>query len=245
MCQLASAVYLGTINDPAGRPAPGSADFAVDGNLSTSTSMGNTTGQPAGTRLRITLCSPCAVTFDPCCPPWSPHRLAELMVYQGTGGISAPFSLLYQPTPAFDAAMTAYSAYVSVVNPAILGTFIQFSLHDARTGQTCNVNGPQIDGNIFRAWTPSGPFSLPPFTAGNFPPGSMVVNRWYLIHGSIALGGGTFFPDSCKDNDICVRLQVQTLDAAPVAGGSAESAVLQIRTKDGSVIERSLPTRAP
>jgi hypothetical protein len=55
MCDLASAVSLGV------NAIPGSAQLAVDGNLSTATVMGNTSGQPLGTRLRITLCSPCAV----------------------------------------------------------------------------------------------------------------------------------------------------------------------------------------
>lgn len=55
MCELASAVYLGL------NAIPGSAQLAVDGNLSTATVMGNTSGQPVGTRLRITLCSPCSV----------------------------------------------------------------------------------------------------------------------------------------------------------------------------------------
>jgi hypothetical protein len=60
MCELASAVYLPLPFGPNSSAIAGSAQYAVDGLLSTHTTMGNTAGQPPGTRLRITLCSPCA-----------------------------------------------------------------------------------------------------------------------------------------------------------------------------------------
>jgi WD40 repeat protein len=214
--------------------------------LNTITITGMTPGADEIEDLSFDYAQVIAAHPDPCCPPWNSQKLAEMLVYQGTGGISAPFTLQYQPTPAFNTVMTAYTAYLNAVNPDIFATIIQFNLHDGGAGPTCDVNGPQIDGDFFRAWTPSGPFLSIFTTSPFFPPASMVVNHWYLIHSGIFLNNGlTFFPASCSNNDICVRLQVQAFDAGRFAGGPEDRAVLQIRMRDGSVIERPLSAGTP
>jgi hypothetical protein len=51
------------------------------------------------------------VATDPCCPPWNKEIMKNFMVYSGSGNISAPYTLLFQPNAAFNNQMQAYINY--------------------------------------------------------------------------------------------------------------------------------------
>jgi hypothetical protein len=173
---------------------------------------------------------------DPCCPPWSSTSLEEMLVYHGTGGIVAPYTLQFQPTSGLSNQMQAYINYLNSVNPAITQITIQFRLHDGGTG-TSPVTGAQMGASHFITWQAgltTGPFPTPTFFSGVAE--TMVVNRWYVIHTGIFLENNqTFFGDSCANNDVAVRVQVQSLSRTIGA-----VATLMFRDATGRVMVRPL-----
>jgi len=201
----------------------------------------NTTSNPTGAtgstksgldNWRVTVNSvACPPVIDPCCPPWNSSTLEEMLFYKGSGGISAPYTLLFQPTSAFQGQIQAYINYLHSLNPTITSITIQFKLNDAGTGAAPIVGGP-IGPNHPVTWAGSGPPS-PPI---NFFTESLQVNTWYRISTVTSLNGGiTFFPSKCVDNHVDVRIQVQKSKTG--AGGP----VIQFRGADGHIIEKQLP----
>lgn len=174
---------------------------------------------------------------DPCCPPWNPTTLENTLFYHSTGGIAAPYTLQFQPTSAVSGAMQAYINYLNSVNSAITQITIQFRLHDGGTG-TAPVGGAQLGVSHYitlGAGVTTGPFPPPTFFSGAAE--TMLVNHWYVVHTGIYLENGqTFFGDSCANNDIAVRVQVQAL------GERGSSAVFIMRDATGHTVERSLGT---
>jgi hypothetical protein len=175
---------------------------------------------------------------DPCCPPWNASALEEMMIYQGTGGISAPYTLRFQPAPAFNSQMQAYIDYVHLLNPAATQITMEFRLHDGGNG-TAPFMGTLLGVPHYITWQAglsSGPFPAPSFFSG--PPETMVVNHWYYVHTGIYLENGQqFFPASCANNDIGVRIQVQ-----PQATTRGAPAVLMIRHASGRIVTKPLRT---
>lgn len=171
---------------------------------------------------------------DPCCPPWNASRLEEMLIYQGSGGITAPFTLKFQPTALFSTQMQNYIDFVNSMNPAIQQITIHFRLHDGGTGAT-PVMGLQIAPDQWITWTAApGP---PPPTPTWFTAPPLTVNHWWYVHtGMYIEGGHRWFDDKCANNDVAIRIQVQ--QAAQKSGGAA--AVLQIRRPDGRIVERPL-----
>ena len=156
----------------------------------------------------------CTPSINPCCPPWNRDRLAEMMFYQGSGSIAAPYTLKFQPTAAFKSQMQAYINYLKSVNPAINAITIDWRLHDQGAGATPTVPlGPQVDVTAYTTWTSGGNGN--PAVSGdpNFfsspQPYPMVIGTWYRVHTGIYLENGqVFFGDSCAVNEIWVRVQV-------------------------------------
>ena len=158
--------------------------------------------------------------IDPCCPPWNQALLKDMLFYQGSGSISGPYTLHFQPTAAFKNQMQAYINYLHF-GGAITAITIDWRLHDQGTGTTpAPPYGPQIGSTVWTTWTwnttgiGNPVFSNPGFFAG-FP---MQVGTWYMVHTGIYLENGQkFFPDRCDNNEIFVRIQVTTGKAgAPV-----------------------------
>lgn len=163
-------------------------------------------------RLRFA-CEP-TNTVDPCCPPWNKDILKDMMFYQGSGSISAPYTLKFQPTTTLKNQMQAYINYLHSINPAMSAITIDWRLHNQGNSTIPNPPyGPQIGPTVYTTWNwnTSGignpVFSNPGFFTG-FP---MQVGTWYMIHTGIYLENGQkFFPDSCANNEILVRIQVMT-----------------------------------
>jgi hypothetical protein len=176
-------------------------------------------------------------TFDPCCPPWSSDSLEEMLIYEGSDGIGSPFTLRFQPTNAFKSQIQAYIDYLNTLNPAFNVIVIHFMVNDAGTGAT-PVVGAQVGSDYFTGWIVGqggqqfGATNF--FTLANEP---MVVNRWYRIHTGIFLFNAEFFPETCANNDLYVRIQVQH---SPIVGQPARP-VLQLRKVNGRTIEKPLP----
>ena len=86
----------------------------------------------------------------------------------------------------------------------------------------------------WQAGLTTGPFPTPSFFSGVAE--TMVVNRWYVIHTGIFLENNqTFFGDSCANNDVAVRVQVQSLSRTIGA-----AATLMFRDTTGRVMVRPL-----
>lgn len=177
----------------------------------------------------LTDCEP----VDPCCPPWTTSMLEQVMFYQGTGSIGSPYMLKYQPNAAFSAQMQAYINYLHSLNSAITQITINFRLHDGGGNGPTPVMGAQLGPQHYVTWTSPAP---PPGPQNFFsaPTQLLQVNQWYVVHTGIYLEGGQqFFPASCNDNDIGVRIQVVAIPLRETRP------VLQIYSK-GQLIERPL-----
>lgn len=172
---------------------------------------------------------------DPCCPPWSKSALEDMLFYQGSGSIVDPYTLRFQPSATFLPMIQGYIDYLNVLNPAMNAITIHFRLHDAGTANT-PVVGAQIGSDHWVTWNAGGGGTAnPPVNFFSLGAESMQINRWYRVHTGIYLEGGqTFFPASCADNDIDVRVQVQhALLRAPVR-------VLQFRIAGGRIVEKKI-----
>ncbi|HVF60898.1 MAG TPA: hypothetical protein VNJ70_13910 [Thermoanaerobaculia bacterium] len=176
-------------------------------------------------------------TIDPCCPPWTSALLEEMLFYQRTGGIAKPYTLRFQPTLLFTNQIQAYIDYLGLLNPSIHQIVIHFRLHDAGTG-TLPVVGAQVGNDYFTWWNAGGGGQQHGATSFfNLPGETMKVNRWYRIHTGIFLNDGIrFFPESCDNNEVDVRIQV----IRSAVSASSAKPVLQIRKADGRIIERQL-----
>jgi hypothetical protein len=174
---------------------------------------------------------------DPCCPPWNSALLEDLLFYKGSGGIAAPYTLLFQPTKLFEDQIQAYIDYLHALDSSMTTITINFRINDAGVG-TAPSGGPQVGNQYFIGWKAGGKGT--PVGSTNFfnlGTDSLKVNRWYRIHTGIFLNDGLkFFPDSCADNNVDVRIQVQRAASRGLSG----SPVLQIRRADGSIVEKPL-----
>jgi hypothetical protein len=182
-----------------------------------------------------------AVKFDPCCPPWNKELLKEMLSYEGSS-ISSPYTLKFVPTSQFKNQMQTYMNYLHSLDSTFTGITIDWRLHDQGTGTLPSSGyGPQVPtatSTWYQTWlwnTTSGPLPSP---ATFFPAASMKVGTWYRIHTGIYLENGKkFFPATCANVEIFVRLQV--MDGLKVAAGSAVPATLVF--SDGKSVIRSIP----
>ena len=179
-----------------------------------------------------------APKLDPCCPPWNREVMKGTLFYQGSGSISAPYTLKFQPSAAFNAQMFAYINYLHSINPAISAITIAWRLHDQGSGATpLTYYGPQVGATAWVTWHHGG--TAPVFTHPNFftvPASHMQVNNWYQVASGIFLNTETkFFPDRCADNNIYVRVQV--LNAKGAVGGPV------LEFSDGKQVLESVPVR--
>ena len=170
-----------------------------------------------------------------CCPPWNSTTLSNSMVYFGSGGISQPYTLKFQPSPTLNTQMEAYVAYIHTLYPTVTNLAETFSLQNGGTGSTCSASGPSTIGTA--TWTSSTITITPPGFYTGFP---MVVNNWYRVS-TVSTLNGTHPPldPTCIDNWICVRIQVVPLRE------QSEPATLQMRLPDGRMLERPISTKRP
>jgi hypothetical protein len=174
---------------------------------------------------------------DPCCPPWNQDVLKDMLFYQGSGSISAPYTLKFQPTTVFLNQMQAYINYLYSINSALTGITIDWRLHDQGTGTLPTPPyGPQVNPTAYATWTWNNTgIGNPVLNPGSFfSPASMQVGTWYMVHTGIYLENGqSFFPKKCGDNEIYVRIQVMN------AAKGSRGPVLEF--SDGKKVVKSVP----
>lgn len=193
----------------------------------------NAAGCTSVTRLLLNECAP---PVDPCCPPWNKDTLKDVMFYQGSGSISAPYTLKFQPTNQLLNQIQTYFNYISSVNPAISGIVIDWTLSDEGTGNAPIITGTPIGPVVSTTWnatTAGNP--LPNTNFFTMPAYSMQINRWYGVDTTIRLlpNGQTFFPEKCAKNGMHVRIQV--LNAKTRSGGPV------LEFSDGQRIIKTVP----
>ena len=166
---------------------------------------------------------------DPCCPPWNSTKLEDMLFYSGSGGIGDPYTLKFQPFVSLHTQMQAYIDYLNAMNSAITAITIHFRVNDAGTGNT-PTGGPQVGLDHWVTWSANGNAPSPNFF--NIANELMQINRWYRIHTGIYLENGQrFFPDTCANNDVDVRIQVQPHALRPV---------IEFRKANGRTVEKPL-----
>ncbi len=173
---------------------------------------------------------------DPCCPPWSSQQLEAMLFYQGSGSIGADYTLQFRPTQPLGEQMQAYVDYVSLRDPAVHRIVIHFRLNDGGADDA-PTGGPQV-GNSYFIWWDVGGGGVQSGDKDFFklPLERMKVNRWYRVHTGIYLeGGARFFPESCDNNAIDVRLQV-----LPTSFAADKSMVFQMRLPGGRIVEKEI-----
>jgi hypothetical protein len=180
--------------------------------------------------------------IDPCCPPWNKDLLKDMLFYQGSGSISAPYTLKFQPTTAFKNQMQAYINYLHSLNPLMDAITIAFRLHHQGTGSLPSPPwGPQIGPDAWVSWNwnnsgigmpiivPATGFFLPPV----YPASPMQVGTWYAVTSGIYLEHGQKFFGRCAETTVYVRIQV--LSAARGNSGPV------LEFSDGKSVIKSVP----
>jgi hypothetical protein len=170
--------------------------------------------------------------------------MKSMMVYAGAGNIGAPYTLLFQPTAAFNNQMQAYISYLKTINPAYTGITIVFGAHNQ--GATLPTQGTYatnpVGGLTWVTWTPGGngtprfgPATGPGEVLGaGFP---LQVGNWYAINSGIyPENGPRFFPKKCDDAILYVR--IQSVASKPAGGASSG---VQLEISDGKKIIQTIP----
>ncbi len=171
---------------------------------------------------------------DPCCPPWSKDLLKNMMFYQGSGSISDPYTVHFQPTTALKNQLQAYINYLHSLNTTMTGITIEFKLFDQGTGNVASTGGPQVGATSTVTWNWNTTGIGNPVVPGFFTGFPMLVGTWYTIHTRVYLENGqSFFPASCANNDINARVQV--MNAARASGAR------MLEFSDGKKLIYSIP----
>src|SRR5258707_4122524 len=222
---LLGETYLDALTTP---------DSGTGGYVSAAITLANPSQSRFGLPAMVAGDFSCGPTPDlsPCCPPWNTNQLADALVYQGSGSILAPYTLKFQPSAGFENQMQTYIDYLHSRNSNITEITIAWRLHD-QTGISSGW-GPQVSAPAFTKWTSGGNGNptISPVT-GFFPSFPMQVGTRYAVATGIYLENGQrFFPGTCADATIFVRLQMTT---AATRGGSV------LEFGDGKKVVKSVP----
>ena len=184
---------------------------------------------------------------DPCCPPWTEQTLQDSLAYFNTGSIASPYTLRWQPPSSLNAQMQAYINYLHAVDPAITNITIAFGVFQAGSGTAPVSGGAQVGGTggtRLVTWTAGA--SAPTVPSNFFPAAIMQPGVWYTVGTTIFLNdGNSFFPETCDQNAISVRVQV--VPGVRPSGGSTTrgtAAPMEVRLAPRSV-GPAAPARRP
>ncbi len=178
-----------------------------------------------------------------CCPPWDDTRLEGSLYYNGSGGISDPYTLTFNPGATINAQMQAYINYLNALDPGI--TTITLSIRLKDKGQTPNAPGlgMPVSSYHFVTWT-AGSNTSPSSGTPNFftmPDASLQVNNWYLVQTKLRLNDDNVaFSNECSESYYMVNVQVM---GGTNKNGSRSSAspYLVIKTlKNGRITSQRL-----
>jgi hypothetical protein len=174
-----------------------------------------------------------------CCPPWDDTKLEESLYYNGSGGISAPYTLDFNPGTTTNAQMQAYINYLNALDPGITTISATVRLYDK--GQTPNAPGlgSQIGVDQFVTWTANS--NIPP-SPGFFtlPIYAMQVNHWYRVHMGLYLNDGNVaFSQECAVSSVMINVQV--MGRSSTGSRTAGKPYLVIKTlKNGRITSQRL-----
>lgn len=180
-----------------------------------------------------------------CCPPWNKEVLGKSMQYKGTGGISDPYTLVWNPSALFQSQMQAYLNYIGLLNQCVTKMSMEFRLHNQGTGATPNIGGwgPMIGSIGYVSFTKNttgvSTLSNLPAPISLFPANGMLPNIWYAITAGIYHDcGQQFFGKDCAENTIYVRVQFMAAKGASSEGNAAGNT---LEISDGKKIIANLP----
>ncbi len=189
---------------------------------------------------------PPPVVFDPCCPPWNKNQLQDALFYQGSGSISAPYTMKFQPGASINDPLKAYVSLLHALNPAVNSVGITFSLHDQGTGVTPATGfGPQLPPGAIAKWTrnSSGIVTGPSITpSAGFFTQPMQVNRWYAVRSVITVPDGpSFVLEKCAVVTIYVRVQVLMNSSPRQPSTITREPAPVLQFSDGQKLLQSIP----
>ena len=185
------------------------------------------------------------VPVDPCCPPWNTDQLQNVLVYEDTGPISAPYRLRFHPSTIFNNQMKAYVNYLHSLDPRVKSIGISFTLYDQGTGDDpASSFGPPIPpGDLIKYTFNNGIVTGPNIgSATGFFTQSLQVNRWYAVRTRVTIPDGkAFLPDKCVEVTIFVRVQVMTNRSTLPSITLPRQPPSVLQFSDGKKILKSLP----
>lgn len=198
----------------------------------------------SGTATLSGTCNPQPI-YNTCCPPWNKEVLGKTMQYKGTGGISDPYTLVWNPSALFQSQMQAYLNYIGLLNQCVTKMSMEFRLHNQGTGATPNIGGwgPMIGSIGYVSFTKNttgvSTLSNLPAPISLFPANGMLPNIWYAITTGIYHDcGQQFFGKDCAENTIYVRVQFMAAKGASSEGNAAGNT---LEISDGKKIIANLP----
>jgi hypothetical protein len=190
----------------------------------------------------------CTTPTDPvvigtCCPPWNKDLLKSMMYYQGSGSISANYTLHFQPTPLFMSQMQAYTNYLYMISPTCKTITINWSLYSDGITPLPSTLTLMPGTNATTTWTEG---SSSPITSGSiFAPSLMHADgTWYGVHTVIQGGPGkNCVPDKCAINDIYARVQAMSAIGPGPTGGTKSKSESVIEFSDGKKVINAVPIK--
>ncbi len=172
-----------------------------------------------------------------CCTPINKDSIiAALHPVHASGGVSANYTLRFNPSNQFKNQMQAYINYLHAMNPSITSIITHWRIGDVGAGTLPATpgNGGVVAGagQQFTAWNSGGNGNLSN-GPGNFWNGyPLKVNHWYHIYtGTYLNDGNEFFSKKCAYNDFYVNFQV-----LKSSNGNG-----QLQISDGTRIIKTIP----
>lgn len=173
-----------------------------------------------------------------CCSPVNPDTVAAALKFvHGNGGLTANYTLRFNPSSLFKNQMQSYVNYIHYLSGgAVNAVIINWNMRECGTGSqpaaSCSGIIPQTNH-----WTEWGFGGNGSHTGGNFfNYNTMQVNKWYYVHTGTYLDKySDYYLDKkkCANNGIYVRVSV--LKSA--RGGA------QLQISNGRKIIKTVPLR--
>lgn len=176
---------------------------------------------------------------NPACTPVNNHSISEAFnPIHASGGVTANYTLRFNPSSALKNQMQTYINYLHAMNPAITNIIIHWRIGAAGTGNTPPPgNGGVVPGagEQWTDWARNGNGNQVNGPANFWNGYPLKVDHWYNIYtGTYLNNGNQFFSNPCAHSNFYVRFQVQR--------GSGNNGQLQI--SDGKRILKTIPVRA-
>lgn len=201
--------------------------YVDTGGSNTDTGNGSTGNTGSNPQLPVnTNCPGTGCTdqsFSTCCPPSSGFKLSKMLAsVQPT--IGDDYYLKFTLDPALDAQMTAYGAYLKLLDPSYTGMAMTVRAFDGGSGNTPSVSGGPLEPEKAIYWNAGTPSGVQ-WPAGDLfsPATKRPVNNWTVVETVIwHTGPNRPWSMDCSIKRIAFRPQVVGGRTLPGSRGFSE-----------------------